>query len=230
MNQKSAVPGCFSDLHLNVNDTFSVESLSSQKRYPVRLLGWVDGSSLIISAPKVQGKEFYLPEGQRLKVRMMAGNYACGFETQVLSSRRLPYLYSHLAYPDKFEAVEVRRSRRIRAEIPVIISEQIPGSVHGDWPRSARIVDISSSGARIRCDEPLAAVGSQLVLEFAAQVAGVQRLLEFRGIIRNIEEDDSAGKGSFRYGIQFREVDGDDLVYITAFVYEQLLFHQSLPM
>ncbi len=219
MVQKKLVPEHFCDLNINIGDAFSMESLSNNKRYPVKLIGLVEGGSLIVSAPKIQGKEFFLPEGQILKVRLIAGKYACGFQTQVICSRRLPYLYSHLSYPSKFEAVAIRQANRVRLNLPTEISEAEPGSLHGDWPRKGLVLDASSGGARIFCHNPLAAVGSKLSVKIAIEVDGVCKALSLLAIVRNISEL----KDGYQYGVQFLDVSDEERVFISGFVYERML-------
>ena len=230
MSKLKAVPASFGDLHLNINDTFKVESLSNKKRYPVRLIGMVENASLIVSAPKINGQEFYLPEGQKLRVRLIAGNYACGFMTDVLLSRRLPYLYSHLSYPKKFEAVAIRQSSRVQLNIPVSIFEEHKGTLYGEWPQQGLIADVSSSGARLHCDQPLAATGSELRVNFNTSVDGVIKKMSVSAMVRNITEVPDAEGGGFDYGVQFRNISDDDRVYISGFVYEQMLFQSDAKL
>lgn len=220
------VPKNFKDLNLSVNDVFSVETLSGKQRYPVRLIGWVDNQSLIVTAPRVNGKEFYLKEDTLLKVRLIADNYACGFQTKVLVSHRSPFLYSHLAYPSNFEAVAVRQASRVKMSLPVEIREAQAGSLIGDWPRKETIVDVSHSGARIQSVESLAAVGSELVLHFEVTVDTIKRHLEVPCVVRNIAEvSDSVVGEAFQYGVQFDKLSDNDRVYICGYVYEQMIYY-----
>ncbi len=219
MPQSKLVPQQFCDLNLNIGDSFSMESLSNNKRYPVKLIGLVEGRSLIVSAPKIQGKEFFLPEGQILKVRLIAGKYACGFQTQVICTRRLPYLYSHLSYPVKFEAVAIRQANRVRLNLRSDITEAETGTLHGDWPRKGLIRDVSSGGAKIHCHNPLAAVGSRLTVSVTIEVDGVSKQISLLAIVRNINEL----KDGYQYGVQFVDVTDEERVYISGFVYEQML-------
>ncbi|MEH6626977.1 MAG: flagellar brake protein [Motiliproteus sp.] len=219
MIRSKLVPERFCDLNLAIGDSFSMESLSNNKRYPVKLIGLVESGSLIVSAPKIQGKEFFLPEGQILKVRLIAGKYACGFQTQVICSRRLPYLYSHLSYPSTFEAVAIRQANRVRLNLRAEISEYQTGTLHGDWPRKGLIMDVSSGGAKIHCHNPLAAAGSKLSICFTIEVDGVRKKVTIQAIVRNISEL----RDGYQYGVQFVDVTDEERVYISGFVYEQML-------
>ncbi|MCW8885266.1 MAG: flagellar brake protein [Motiliproteus sp.] len=219
MDQKHVVPNQFSDLHLSVGDSFNIESLANNNRYQVRLIGYVEDDSLIVSAPKIKGKAIQLPEGKLLKVRLIAGKYACGFQTQVICSRRLPFLYSHLSYPEKFNAVAIRQGSRVRLTMAAEIAEAEKGTLHGEWPVSARIVDLSSSGARILSKKPLAASGSRLRVSFQTEVDGIFRQHQLQAIVRNIAEADEG----YLYGVQFNGVIDEQRVHISGFVYQQML-------
>jgi c-di-GMP-binding flagellar brake protein YcgR len=219
-----AVPEQFHELRIRIGDMFSVESVSPPKRYPVRLLGFHEGQSLIVSAPTVQGKAFLLPEGQVLRVRVMAGNIACGFQTQVMKNNRVPYLYSHLKYPPKVSSVAVRQASRVELKLPVRIDEFETGELPGEWPKKALLIDLSSGGGRLQSPLPVAAVGSELKLSFKVVVDGVEHISRIKAIVRNIAEvGASAEQSMLHYGVQFVEVSDEDRVYISGYVYEQII-------
>ncbi|MEH6824123.1 MAG: flagellar brake protein [Motiliproteus sp.] len=220
----AAVPEQFHDLRIRIGDLFSVETVSPPKRYPVRLLGFNEGQSLIVSAPSVQGKSFLLPEGQVLRVRVMAGNVACGFQTQVLKSNRLPYLYSHLKYPLSIPSVAVRQASRVDLKLPVRIDEYETGELPGEWPKKALFIDLSSGGACLHTQLPIAAVGSELKLSFKVVVDGVERISRLKAIVRSIAEvGASPEQAALQYGVQFIDVSDEDRVYISGYVYEQII-------
>lgn len=219
------VPESFKDLKLNVNDVFNIEPLSSKKRYPVRLIGYTEKKSVLVSVPRLKGKDFLLNDGALLRVRLIADNYACGFETRVLASHNSPYLYMHLEYPRTLEAVAVRKASRVRMSLPVEISEQEEGAVIGKWPRNETIVDVSNTGARVQSLHPLAPVGSEVILKFSVTVDTIERKLEVPAIIRNIAEVTDPHMGeAYQYGVQFESLSDDDRVYICGFVYERMLY------
>lgn len=220
----AAVPEQFHELRIRIGDLLSVETISPTKRYPVRLLGYNEGQSLLVSAPSMLGKAFLLPEGQVLRVRLMAGNVACGFQTQVLKSYRLPYMYSHLKYPAKVSSVAVRQASRVELKLPVRIDAFEAGDLPGQWPKKALFIDLSSGGARLQSPLPIAAVGSELKLSFKVIVDGVEHISRIKAIVRNITEvGTSPEQALLHYGVQFVEVGDEDRVYISGYVYEQII-------
>lgn len=224
MGKFGDVPKKFIDLHYKIGDGLSVETINPAKRYPVKLIGVVENSSILVTAPRVQGKEFMLPEGQLLRLRMMADNIACGFQTRVLRACRVPYLYVHLAYPQKIEAVAVRQASRVRLELPVLLEEFEKDTLHGVWPKKAYIVDMSSGGARLQSKAPLAAVGSELMLTFRVVIDTVVRVDKVKAIVRNITEvGDSVADAGYQYGVQFLDVSDVNRIHISGYVYEQIL-------
>ncbi len=219
------VPTNFKALKLSVGDVISLESISAKSRYPVKLIGYLENQSIIVSVPRSNGKEFLLKDGTILRVRMIADNFACGFQTKVLAHQVSPFLHIHLQYPEKLEAVAVREASRVRLALPVSIDEAEPGLLIGEWPRNETLVDVSNTGARIQCAEGLAPVGSDLILKFSVSVDDIVRNLEVKATVRNITEVSDPAQGEvFQYGVQFQPISDDDRVYICGYVYEQMLY------
>lgn len=219
------VPTNFKALKLNVGDVIGLESITAKSRYPVKLVGYLEGQSIIVTVPRINGKEFLLKSGTLLRVRMIADNYACGFQTKVLSHHASPYMHIHLEYPEKLEAVAVREASRVRLSLPVSIDEVDKDMLIGEWPRSEVLVDVSNTGARIQCAEGLAPVGSELDLKFSVSVDDIRRDLSIRSTVRNITEVSDPEQGEvFQYGVQFQPISDNDRVYICGYVYEQMLY------
>lgn len=222
------IPTNFKELKLNVGDSIGLESVSTKSRYPVKLIGYLEGQSIIVTVPRINGKEFLIKEGTSLRVRMIADNYACGFQTRVLSYQTSPFLHFHLEYPSKLEAVAVRQASRVRLALPVSIDEVDKGELIGEWPRNEVLVDVSNTGARIQCTEGLAPVGSDLNIKFTVTVDGISRNLKVRSVVRNIAEVTDPDRGEvFQYGLQFQPLSDDDRVYICGYVYEQMLYQDG---
>lgn len=222
------VPTSFKELKLNVGDPIRLESVSAKTRYPVKLIGYLDGQSIIVTVPRINGKEFLIKEGTSLRVRMIADNYACGFQTKVLTYQASPYLHFHLEYPEKLEAVAVRQASRVKLALPVSIDEVDKGELIGEWPRKEILVDVSNTGARIQCSEGLAPVGADLNIKFTVSVDGISRDLSVRSVVRNIAEVCDPDRGEvFQYGLQFQPLSDDDRVYICGYVYEQMLYEEG---
>jgi c-di-GMP-binding flagellar brake protein YcgR len=217
------LPSSFSELNLKCGDAFSIETLSPAKRYPLRLIGFVEKGSLVVTAPQVQGKSFLLPEDQLLKVRLMASTVACGFSSKVMRTCRAPYLYMHLAYPDKIEAVTVRQASRVQLALLTRIDAFKTGDLPGVWPKKGQIIDLSSGGARILSMQPIAATSSALWITFKLVIESVERIVKVKAVVRNIAEvGKSPEEAAYQYGVQFLDVDDDDKIRIAAYVYEQM--------
>lgn len=224
MPAKDNLPTSFEELRIHPGDAFSVETVNPAKRYPVRLIGFLAGESLVVKNPCVQGKTILLPEGRPLRVRLMADNIACGFQTRVLRNCRLPYLYAHLAYPQAIKSVAVRQASRVELRLPVQLAEREPGALPGDWPKKALIIDMSSGGARLHCRQPVAAVGSELSLRFRVVVDSVSCEESVRAVVRNIAEvGETPENAAYQYGVQFLDVSDEDRVRISGYVYEQMI-------
>jgi len=70
------------------------------RRLHVKLIGYMAGTSLLVTTPKVADKVMIIREVQPFVARMMVGNRIVGFTTTVLRSCSRPFHYLHLAYPE----------------------------------------------------------------------------------------------------------------------------------
>ncbi len=216
------LPRNFADLYLRVGDSFSIETLTPAKRFPVKILGYMEHQSLIVTCPIVQGRPFMLKEDQLLKVRLMAGTVVCGFATKVLRVCRSPYLYMHLQYPEKIEAVEVRKASRVRVKLPTLLQEQEVGTLYGQWPKRGEISDLSRTGCGLIADQPVAAKGDRIIINALLEVDGERRKVAIPSLVRNVAEiDDDPQALRYQYGIEFQELAPQDRIWLSAYVYEQ---------
>ena len=86
-------------------------------REVVRVIGYVPGSSLIVTMPTNKGKVKIVREGQAYKARMLLGDSVVGFEAKVLFVSLKPYPHMHLQYPKEFAQIIVRNKHTLAVEI-----------------------------------------------------------------------------------------------------------------
>jgi c-di-GMP-binding flagellar brake protein YcgR len=174
----------------------------NQDRYAVKLIGFLPGQSLVISTPRKQGKAILVREGQAFTVRLLQGSNVFGFVAKVLNIYSRPYPHLHLAYPEDVESAVVRNAPRVPANLSAMIHNT---SEKSDELRNiqALVVDLSSTGARLLCQERLGAVGDMLQISLILEVCGGEDRLQVLGAIRSIRESDGIDGVSHNHGIQF---------------------------
>jgi len=215
----------FSDLGLKMGDVMQLQiSADSEARHPIKLLGFLPETSIIISAPKdAQGRAIFLKQDQLVTLRFVVNNVASGFTAKVLKMHTQPDAYIHLEMPKQVEAIEVRNAVRVNTEL----SATIINETHQSQPISVTISNLSVLGGRLECDRNIALIGDQLSLTTTLLLDEVEKLVTLDCRIRNKgkTEVESGGEQAVRnwYGFYFSFSDDDDRLLMKAFVYQEIL-------
>ena len=218
-----------SGLCLEVGDTLQLQFLGDDgdTRHYVKVIGYLEDKSLLVTAPHTGGKLILVREGQPLAVRMMAGTELVGFTVSVLRNCTRPYPYLHLSYPQAMQSVTVRKSLRVKLDMDVTVRSCLLGSEEVDTdatPRQATIRDMSTTGAQLVADEPLAEVGNYLSVLTSLDVAEEVEEQNFTVIVRNVQVESGNVKGESRFlhGVEFQFSDRHESVLLHAYVYQQI--------
>ena len=91
------------------------------------------------------------------------------------------------------------------------------------WRASAKVFNLSTSGAGLRSRQRLAGDGDVLRLKFKLSVHGVDTFVTVSGRICSITTKVDEPEMPFSYGIQFEEPDSQTHFSLAAFVYGILL-------
>ncbi len=192
-------------------------------RLNAKVIGHAPHKSIIITAPSVGGKIPILRENQRFVVRMLQGNKVYGFESEVLKYYTLPYPHVHLSQPAEIESITVRGSRRVNTEL--VISVQLSDS---DSQISAIMLNTSATGALVQCEKPLGDLEARIKVSVELTISEMQKYLRFEAIIRNLSTpDDHPENPTYRYGVQFVDLDEDQNLIINAYVNEQAVLQME---
>lgn len=119
--------------------------------------GAIEGKGVMVGPIGADSEQTGLTEGEICVVRGFTGQYEYSFLTKVLQTFERPFVYALLAYPPQVDARLVRQSMRTKTSWPTKVHE-----AHGDT--SVTLIDISVSGAMIKAEKPLAAIGAPLRL------------------------------------------------------------------
>jgi len=220
------------ELSVEIGGNIQLQFVDDDARHTARIIGCLAGHSLLITAPKVNGKVIMVREGLPVVVRMMSGKEIVGFSSSVLCTSLKPYPYIHLGYPDDFQAVTVRKALRVNLDQAATVrccvsdgGERPPESE----PVPVTVRDMSVSGALLVADKPLASEGKSIVLKLNMEVAGAAEDLSIMTVVRNVRaqrDEDGAGK-HYLHGVEFRCSTRRESVMLHAYVYERIVRDHS---
>jgi c-di-GMP-binding flagellar brake protein YcgR len=216
--EQSETTEIFSDLSLTIGASLTVETISPVRKYPVQLLGYAENRSIFISSPLRDGKEVLLDKDCVVAVRLLVGKNVCAFETKVLYRSIQPYTYYHLAYPKDITVLQIRNSERVDTLIETDVDSDF--DIVGNWPRSAKINNLSKTGARMISSTDLGESGQEILLQFEVTVSGINKRVCLPSIIRNVDNNESEGDEKFTVGVQFLELTDEETLTLSTYIYE----------
>lgn len=217
----------FGDMRLRVGDRLQLEppAAVSTERHMVKIIGWVDNMSLLVSSPMANGLRVPLRDGNKIVARVFSNQNAFAFDTTVLRAVTIPFDHLHLVFPTRIQGAVIRKSPRIRMRLITTVS---PLPVEGAVPEegaqrfSAIIINVSADGCLIQAKQPLVDKGERLRLAFRVNLHDADALLTVNAIVRSqfVEE----GKvGVVSHGIQFQEMEANDRLILQSMIYQKMI-------
>ncbi|HEX8987065.1 MAG TPA: flagellar brake protein [Rhodocyclaceae bacterium] len=218
----------FQDMRLRVGDRLQLQPppTVSVERYIVKLIGWVDNISVLVTAPMgANGLRIQLRENDTIVARIFAGQKAFGFSADVMRVCKIPFEYLHLSFPEKVQGSVIRKSPRVRTRI--IASVGNVDAVAGDRA-SGLIMNLSADGALVRTRQSVAMKDQRLQLSFRVSLHKVDAYLTVEAVVRNafVDEPKDGDSGMmFAYGVQFKDLAPNDSVILQSLIYHQMIEH-----
>lgn len=218
----------FDDLRLTSGTVIQLQFIDdSRDRYPSRLMGHLEGRSILVTHPVTEGRLLRIRNGQRVIARAMTSSAAMAFTTHVEALCSMPYPYLHLTYPDTVSMNRIRCSPRIPVSMAISLTNlsEVPRS--GERP--ARLLDISPTGARLEANVDSVKVGDEIALEGLFRLSDIERTVNLSGLVRARIADTGAPSGSASlreratYGVEFQSISEDVRLFLHAFVYQQMI-------
>jgi len=205
------------DLRLHVGDVLQLQPVAGgNKRYGAKLLGYNIDKSLIITAPRVSGKPLIVRDGQMFVVRILTEELVHGFQCSVLTSYNKPYPHLHLSYPRETKSVVIRKAQRVKLALPAQVAN-ISMKSYGE--SICHIVDLSTSGARLKAMQQIGAANQKIKIEVTLSLADENEHVVIEGLIRNVDvmEDE------YYFGVEFKPLARKEVLIIHGFVLEQVV-------
>jgi len=208
------------DLKHSVGDTLQLQFHpgKAEDRYYVKLIGFLEDKSLLVTAPRSEGVPLRIAADQGFIVRMISGNSAQGFSANAIHSTKHPYPHMHLTYPKELESITVRKAERIDCKLIVTVQNEEAGKSFSER-KSASMENLSTAGAQVSSNETIGETGDKISINCKITVADMEMYLNITGIIRRISEKDNMQQ----HGIEFTMSEQNDKLLLHSFIYEQLL-------
>jgi hypothetical protein len=213
----------FRDMRLKVGDRVQVEPPAQlgAGRVSAKVVGWVDGQSLILTVPQTPAGRLCLHAGEYVVVRAFTGRSAFAFSCTVLRGTVKPVDFLHLSFPDRIDGVDVRSSPRFRVGLPARLQ-----AAQGSEPVPATIDNIGSTGALLVCGTALGAIGDLVEVAFDIVLHEVPVSLALRAQIRTAER--AVDSGQYRHGVSFVEPSTHDRLILAALVWFNMYENPTL--
>ena len=216
----------FADMQLTVGDRLQVEcpAGTGMGRAFVRVIGYVDQRSILVTAPLAGKRRIDLVENDLVVVRVFSRENAFAFRASVLRACRLPFHYVHLSFPEIIQGSVIRKATRVRTERPVSVDVEQRGAD----ATPGTILNISASGLLLRTRAAIGDRDSPVRLRFELPLHGVDTRLALDASLRNVVEDPDEDGIGFQYGVDFHELQPSDHMVVKAFVYQTIIEHPRL--
>lgn len=216
----------FQDMRLRVGERLQLQPPPTvdRERHIVKLIGYLDHVSLLVTAPMVNGMRLQLEEGDEVVVRIFSSQKAFGFGCSVDKVCKIPFDYLHLSFPQRIQGTAIRQSPRVRTRIIASIAK--PDAVDGNGRQSGIIANLSAGGALVKVRHPLFDNGQIVRLSFRANVHQVDAHVTVSAIIRSTfceQEDVGADATLINHGIEFRDLPPNDSVILQSLIYQQMI-------
>ena len=212
------MPSCFADMHIKVGDPLHLEPPRpvAGGRATASLLGWLDGASVMVTAPVNAAGRLALQEGELLVLRAFTGRSAFAFRATVLRVAYQPFAYLHLSFPDKIDVAAIRSSPRCRVSLPARIGA-------GGRSCDGRIVNIGTNGALIETAGPVSKDQSPIQVAFSFELHGVAVALDLQADLCGEKiTPEGGGESRCQYGVAFTRMQPNDRLILGSLVWYRM--------
>ena len=204
---------------IGIGDSLQLQDFSSTKRsYYVKLIGYLNKRSVVVSHPMQDEKLLFVKEGASFLVRGFSRVKIYEFSANVISVCLAPYPYLHLSFPAQINTMNMRSTLRITLKLVCSIELQSLNKL------PATIEDMSASGARIQARTAFGQVGEQVNVSFRLTIDGENQLFVVPAVIRNVREDtDNVTGGKFvMHGMEFFQPEGMERMALQNYIYKTM--------
>lgn len=210
----------FADMGLKPGDRVQLQLTTQpgQPRHVVRVIGFLENTGVLVTAPFRNGVRVDLIENEATIVRVFSGQNAFAFRSGVIRICKLPFDYLHLAFPQRIEGSIVRKAARVRVETSA-------RRVDGNTDAAITIENLSASGALLRSTALIGDNDEIVTLEFAVTLHEVDTALQLKARIRSTQRDETRRDRGVEYnhGVEFVELGPNERMILRSLVYQQMI-------
>lgn len=216
----------FKTMNLRVGDRLQIEPPAklSKERFVVKLIGYVEKVSLLVTPPMDKGLSLPLLEGENLIMRVFSSQNAFGFASTIKRVCKSPFEYLHLSFPEEVQGMMIRRAPRIKTKI---VATAAPDTQNGEAGVSPAIIsNLSANGALLDSRKGLAEKGGKLKVSFRVNLHNIDALLQVNAVVRAVFTDevvDGNGAKLIHHGLEFVNLQPNDSVVLQSMIYQQMI-------
>lgn len=210
------------NLRLRFGDALQLQFVGEDPRFTVRLVGYLENRSIIVTNPIHNRRLVPVRTGQDLNIRLMVNDRACAFVTRVIHTYRVPYPHMHLEYPQELVTNQFRKAVRVETRIDGTVINRSIGDRAKDI--ACYMQDLSETGTHLVTPIRIGKTGDEIALSFTLNIGGIKRQLEVPAILRGRIKagDEDTEERRVHYGVEFLSVPEDARVELIAFIYSKL--------
>jgi c-di-GMP-binding flagellar brake protein YcgR len=204
------------DVRWYVGETLHMQALNeSDTRFVVKLIGYIKGKSVLVTAPVMDGKYLLIRDNQTFVVRAFQGKKAFAFTVTALKSVFSPHPYLHLSYPKHVNSSIIRHDARATVKIIASVAFANP-----ERTAAATLLDLSLGGTSGILKQAIAEKKETGTVTFKINVVGNEGLLSIDFIVRSVSTTEE-GDG-YKYGFEFQNVSSQNKLIMSAFVHQTI--------
>ena len=206
------------EIKLTIGDPLQLQTQveQSESRYYVKLIGYLKGKSVLVTAPQLEGNLCYIKEGQAFVVRFFAGKNAYAFTSNVTRVSNVPFPHLHLGFPSQVRGLVVRSGERVNVRIICTVTAPedtktvaVPGL----------LTNISVGGALLSSKRKLGEKNQLLSVKFRVYIRDIEFFMTIDATICSLMQDEA---GEILHGLRFAGLPDEMAIALTAFVYQKL--------
>ncbi len=210
----------FAEAGFPVGATFSLALAQDlqKRRHAVKLMGWSEGDSLLVTHPRTEDHLLAIREGMPVQIRAAHDRWTCTFDSTVLRVQLQPFPYLHLGYPARARLTQVRGSSRVK--MGTVASVGARGHPHR---HACTLRDLSLGGMLIQARDRIVEPGEPVDVYFRLQFDGERHVYELTGHVRNVSAANDAGGEAWNHGIELDPIPEAQRRTLKLYLYTRLL-------
>jgi c-di-GMP-binding flagellar brake protein YcgR len=208
----------FNELKIQPGDTVqvSVTGIDGQNHsYDAQFVGVMNAVSVILEKP-LDGGMVEWSAGMKVAVNCFLPTGIATFGTLLDVYYEAPFPHLHVSFPQQINFREVRGSARVEAKLPAIVANLDDDDALENF--EVEIRDLSTGGIKILSPNFIGRLTDHLSVFFRMDVAGVERRMTMRGVIRSCDEYMEGEELYYSYGVQFSQLDENKRLMLHAYV------------